>query len=96
MDVTNVGNVAGKETVQIYVGKPDSPVERAMKELRGFAKLELQPGETKTAEIALDAAAFAYFDEELRHFVTESGEYKIFVGKSVEEICLTDSCEVEV
>ena len=96
VDVTNAGDVAGKETVQIYVGKPDSAVERAMKELRGFAKLELQPGETKTAEITLDAAAFTYFDENLRHFVTESGEYKIFAGKSVAEICLTESCEVEV
>ena len=96
VDVTNAGDAAGKETVQIYVGKPDSAVERAMKELRGFAKLELQPGETKTAEITLDAAAFAYFDENLRHFVTESGEYKIFAGKSVAEICLTESCEVEV
>ncbi len=95
VDVTNVGSVAGKETVQIYVGKPDSPVERAVKELRGFAKLDLQPGETKTAEISLDPAAFTYFDEQLRHFVTESGEYKIFAGKSVEEICLAESCEVE-
>ena len=95
VDVTNVGSVAGKETVQIYVGKPDSPVERAVKELRGFAKLDLLPGETKTAEISLDPAAFTYFDEQLRHFVTESGEYKIFAGKSVEEICLAESCEVE-
>ena len=96
VDVTNAGSVAGKETVQIYVGKPDSPVERALKELRGFVKLELQPGETKTAQISLDPAAFTYFDEQLRHFVTESGEYKIFAGKSVEEICLAESCEVEV
>ena len=95
VDVTNVGSVAGKETVQIYVGKPDSPVERAVKELRGFAKLDLQPGEKKTAEISLDPVAFTYFDEQLRHFVTESGEYKIFAGKSVEEICLAESCEVE-
>ena len=95
VDVTNVGSVAGKETVQIYVGKPDSPVERAVKELRGFAKLDLQPGEKKTAEISLDPAAFTYFDEQLRHFVTESGGYKIFAGKSVEEICLAESCEVE-
>ena len=96
VDVTNAGTLAGKEVVQIYVGKPDSPVERAMKELRGFAKIDLQPGETKTVEIMLDASAFAYFDEQLRHFVTESGEYKIFAGKSVEEICLAESCEVEV
>ena len=96
VDVTNAGSMAGKETVQIYVGKPDSPVERAVKELRGFAKLDLQPGETKTAKISLDPAAFTYFDEQLRHFVTESGEYKIFAGKSVAESCLAESCEVEV
>ena len=70
-------------------------MERAVKELRGFAKLDLQPGEKKTAEISLDPVAFTYFDEQLRHFVTESGEYKIFAGKSVEEICLAESCEVE-
>ncbi len=65
-----------KRVVQIYVGKPDSQVERAMKELRGFTKLELQPGETKTAEVTLDEAAFTYFDENLRHFVTESGNIR--------------------
>lgn len=94
VDVTNDGNAAGKEVVQIYVGKPDSQVERAMKELRGFTKLELQPGETKTAEVTLDEAAFTYFDENLRHFVTESGEYKIFAGKSVAEICLVEGIDV--
>ena len=94
VDVTNDGNAAGKEVIQIYVGKPDSQVERAMKELRGFTKLELQPGETKTAEVTLDEAAFTYFDENLRHFVTESGEYKIFAGKSVAEICLAEGIDV--
>ena len=94
VDVTNDGNAAGKEVVQIYVGKSDSQVERAMKELRGFTKLELQPGETKTAEVTLDEAAFTYFDENLRHFVTESGEYKIFAGKSVAEICLAEGIDV--
>ena len=96
VDVTNAGTMAGKEVVQIYVGKPDSAVERAMKELRGFTKLILAPGETKTAEVTLDEAAFTYFDENLRHFVTEPGEYKIFAGKSVAEICLGESCEVEM
>lgn len=65
-----------------------------MKELRGFTKLELQPGETKTAEVTLDEAAFIYLDENLRHFVTESGEYKIFAGKSVAGICLAEGIDV--
>lgn len=96
VDVTNAGTMAGKEVVQIYVGKPDSAVERAMKELCGFTKLTLAPGETKTAEVTLDESAFTYFDETLRHFTTEPGEYKIFAGKSVAEICLCESCEVEI
>ena len=87
VDVTNTGEVEGKEVVQIYVGKKVSAVERAAKELRGFQKLTLKPGETKTAEIRLDASAFTYYDEKSHSFVAESGTYQIYAGKSVENIC---------
>ena len=87
VDVTNTGDMEGKEVVQIYVGKKVSAVERAAKELRGFEKLSLKPGETKTAELHLDAAAFTYYDEKSHGFVTESGVYQIYAGKSVENIC---------
>ncbi len=87
VDVTNIGEMEGKEVVQIYVGKKVSAVERAAKELKGFKKLSLKPGETKTAEIRLDADAFTYYDEKSHGFATEFGKYEIYAGKSVENIC---------
>ena len=90
VDVTNAGDVAGKETVQIYVGKPDSAVERAMKELRGFAKLELQPGETKTVTIPLRADDLAFVDYEGK-WVLEEGEFQLTVGQLSTKIHCTDT-----
>lgn len=92
VDVTNTGAMEGKEIVEIYVGKKDSAVERAARELRGFEKLSLKPGETKTVNIRLDADAFTYYDEKLHGFATEFGTYEIYAGKSVENIC----CETEI
>ena len=92
VDVTNTGKMAGKEIVEIYVGKKDSKVERAAKELRGFAKVDLKPGETRTVEISLDKSAFTYYDENCHDFVTEQGKYEIYAGKSVEDIC----CQTEM
>lgn len=92
VDVTNTGKMAGKEIVEIYVGKKDSKVERAAKELRGFAKVDLEPGETRTVEISLDKSAFTYYDENCHDFVTEQGKYEIYAGKSVEDIC----CQTEM
>lgn len=94
VDVTNTGMMKGKEVVQLYVGRKESCVERAAKELRGFEKLELEPGETGTAEFALPASAFSYFDEEKGEFVTEPGDYQIFIGKSVADICLAGKCRI--
>ena len=92
--MTNTGKVAGKETVEIYVGKKDSAVERAAKELRGFAKVDLNPGETKTVTVELEPETFQYYNEEKASFVTESGTYQIYAGKSVEDICC--ECEIEL
>ena len=94
VDVTNTGKVAGKETVEIYVGKKDSAVERAAKELRGFDKVDLNPGETKTVTVELEPETFQYYNEEKASFVTESGTYQIYAGKSVEDICC--ECEIEL
>ena len=94
MDVTNTGKTAGKEIVEIYVGKKDSTVERAAKELCGFAKVNLNPGETKTVTVELEPEAFQYYNEEKAMFVTESGTYQIYAGKSVEDICC--ECEIEL
>ena len=95
LDITNIGIVLGKEIVQIYAGKKDSVVERASKELRGFAKVELNPGETKNVEIELDARTFQYYNEEKGCFVTEYGIYEIYAGKSVSEICCETKYKLE-
>ncbi len=94
VDITNTGKVAGKETVEIYVGKKESTVERAAKELRGFTKVDLNPGETKTVTVELESEAFQYYNEEKKMFVTEPGTYQIYAGKSIEDIC--GACEIEL
>jgi len=76
VDVTNTGPVAGKETVQVYVHDQKSRLVRPPKELKGFAKVELQPGETKTVTTQLDLRAFAYYHPAYKQWITESGEFE--------------------
>jgi beta-glucosidase len=85
-DVTNTGKVAGKEIVQVYVHDQKSELVRPGKELRGFAKVELQPGETKTVTIPLDFRAFAYYHPGYQQWITEDGAFDILVGASSADI----------
>ena len=80
--VTNVGERAGYEVVQVYMAAPKSDVVRAPKELKGFAKLFIKPGETVEAEIALDIKSFACFDEQSNAWITDVGEYRIIAAAS--------------
>lgn len=86
VDVTNTGHMAGKETVQVYVHDHQSGLVRPPKELKGFAKVELQPGETKTVSIPLDFRAFAFYHPEYKQWITESGEFYILIGASSADI----------
>jgi beta-glucosidase len=86
VDVTNTGSMAGKEIVQVYVKDHQSKLVRPPKELKGFAKVELQPGETKTVSLALDFRAFAYYHPAYRQWITEDGEFDILVGASSTDI----------
>ncbi|MCD4738828.1 MAG: glycoside hydrolase family 3 C-terminal domain-containing protein [Anaerolineae bacterium] len=95
VDVTNTGNVAGKEVVQLYVHDQESHLVRPEKELKGFAKVALAPGETKTVTLELDARAFAYYDPAYGQWVTESGAFDILVGRSATEICLQATVQLE-
>lgn len=88
--IKNVGDVAGKEVAQIYVKKADSAVFRPDKELRDFAKVDLNPGEEKDVHIVLDRAGFEYYDIENDRWQVEAGEYEILVGKSSRNIVLND------
>lgn len=95
VDVTNTGSVAGKEIVQLYVKDEESVAIRPEKELRGFEKVELAPGETKTVTFVLGERAFAYFNMQIHDFYVESGDFRICVGKSSADICLEETVYVE-
>jgi beta-glucosidase len=86
VDVTNTGNVTGKEIVQLYVHDHKSGLVRPEKELKGFSKVELQPGETKTLSFELDFRAFAYYHPKYQQWITEDGEFDILIGASSADI----------
>jgi beta-glucosidase len=89
VDVTNTGKVAGKEVVQVYVHDNKSKLARPPKELKGFAKVELQPGETKTVILKLNFRAFAYYHPAYKQWITEDGEFDILIGASSADIRCT-------
>lgn len=93
-DVTNTGNCAGKEIVQLYVRDVECSVPRPEKELKGFAKVSLNPGETRRVEMNLDKRSFAYYNVELSDWDAETGEYEILIGASSADIRLSGSIQV--
>ena len=95
VDVSNTGSLAGKEIVQVYVRDQKSALVRPKKELKGFAKVELQPGETKSVSIPLDFRAFAYYHPEYKQWITEDGEFDILIAASAADIRHTLSVTLE-
>jgi beta-glucosidase len=86
VDVTNTGDMAGKEIVQVYVHDRASGLVRPEKELKGFAKVALQPGETQSVAIKLDFRAFAYYHPAYKQWITEDGEFDILIASSAADI----------
>ena len=86
VDVTNTGKFAGKEIVQVYVHDRTSSLIRPEKELKGFAKVELQSGETKSVSIPLEFRSFAYYHPKYRVWITEDGEFDLLIGASSADI----------
>ena len=91
LKVKNVGDVAGKETVQVYVRDMESTLFRPEKELKGFAKVDLAAGEAKEVTIDLDRRAFAFYDPDQKGWIVEAGEFEILVGASSQDIRLRDT-----
>jgi beta-glucosidase len=89
VDVQNTGGRAGKEIVQVYVCDIKSRLARPEKELKAFAKVELEPGETKTVTFTLDEEALSYYDPAARRWVAEAGDFEALVGASSRDIRLT-------
>lgn len=95
VDVTNTGHMAAKEIVQFYV-RPDHPgKDRPVRELRGFDKVSLQPGETATASCVLDARAFSYWEERIGDWYAEPGLYQVEAAASSRDIRLSAPVTVE-
>jgi beta-glucosidase len=94
VDITNSGPVAGAEVAQLYVTPAKAPVDRPIKELKGFAKVMLQPGETATASFALGARSFEYFDATLNQWSLAPGKYGVLVGASSQDIRLTGEVQL--
>jgi beta-glucosidase len=83
-DVTNVGERAGDEVAQFYVHDVAADVTRPVKELKGFERISLQPGETKTVSFTLSASDLGFYNQEMK-FVTEPGEFQVWVGPNSAE-----------
>lgn len=94
-EIKNTGNVDGKEIAQLYIGLKESQVIRPVKELKGFTKVFLKAGETKTVEIPFDDKTFRYFNTQTNKWEIEKGIYDIYVGSSSRDILLEGTIEVE-
>ena len=95
VDVTNSGKMAGKEVVQVYVHDHKSKLVRPLKELKGFIKVDLQPGETKTVTLTLDFRSFAYYHPAYKQWITEDGEFDILIGSSSTDIRITKTVSLQ-
>jgi beta-glucosidase len=89
--VTNTGKIAGAEVAQLYVAPLDTKVDRPLKELKGFEKVFLKPGESAKIKLVLGEEAFSYFDDISHQWKTDAGNYEIQIGNSSRNILLKKS-----
>ena len=94
LTVTNTGSVAGTEIVQLYIAKKNSELFRPARELKGFARVTLAPGEKQRITIMLDDKAFRFWNVKANRWEIEGGEYELLVGASVEDIRLCEKISV--
>ncbi len=87
-DVTNAGGLEGAEVAELYVSDPSAKAKRPERELKGFEKVQLRPGETKHVTLSLDARAFSYWDEAKHNWTIDPGKFVILVGDSSENTTL--------
>lgn len=93
--VSNIGSVAGAEVVQVYVRDVEASVARPVRELKGFAKVALEPGESRQVTVDLDQRAFSFWSELLGKWVVEAGDFSIEVGRHSRDLPLTHTIAVD-
>ena len=89
-DVTNTGHRAAAEVAEVYVGEAHPVVPRPVKELKGFARVQLNPGETRHVSVTLDRRAFAYYNIKDHEWTVDAADFNVYVGSSSARIELTD------
>ncbi|MFT8328461.1 MAG: glycoside hydrolase family 3 C-terminal domain-containing protein [Oenococcus oeni] len=94
-EIKNTGSVAGKETAQIYLSNQTSEIEKPLKELKGFAKVSLNPGQTKQVEIVLDKRSFSWYNPETDKWQVDNGSYQIQLAASSRDIRLTKNLLID-
>jgi beta-glucosidase len=94
-DISNIGSRAGADVAEIYVGDRHAPVPRPVKELKGFTKVDLKPGETRHVEVRLNRRAFSYYDVNKHQWTVAPGEFDLYIGRSAREIELTGKVSVQ-
>jgi beta-glucosidase len=95
VEITNSGQVAGKEVIQLYVSDSESTINKPEKELKGFEKIYLEPGESKHVSMELTKDQFAHFDELKNSWIVEPGQFEILVGTSSRDIRLREHIVIE-
>jgi beta-glucosidase len=88
-DVTNTGARGGAAVPQVYIGDPQASVPRPSKELKGFAKVMLQPGETRRVTVPLDVRSLSFYDVGGKQWRAEAGDFRVLVGSSSADIALS-------
>ena len=91
LTVSNTGKVKGKEVIQLYVADTESSVQRPVKELKAFDKIELEPGESKDVSFTLNKRDFSYYSKVYSRWLAESGKFEILAGSSSRDIRLKGS-----
>ncbi len=94
-DVTNSGTREGADVAQVYIAEAHPKVPRPAKELKGFVRITLKPGETKTATVTLDRRAFSYYDAATRQWRADPGDFNVLVGRSSQDIELHSSVTLD-
>jgi beta-glucosidase len=95
-DLTNVGKKAGAEVAELYVLPEHPAIDRPPKELKGFEKVFLAPGETRHVVMNLDERSFAYFDPAKSDWRTDPGTYEIGIGASSRDLRIRESFQLRV
>ena len=94
MDITNTGKRAGEEVVELYIHDPQPQIDKPVRELKGFSKIALQPGETKTVQFTIQPRDLAYFDVPGHQWKADAGGYEIEVGASSRDIRQTAALQL--